>query len=404
MFDRWSEFLDRRRLHAYATILLLAEIAVAAYFVAASYNAFHNQTAPVTTDFVSFYAAGTLADAGTPHLAYHQPEHFQAEQQAREPGIRYNYFYYPPIFLMICALLARLPYVVAFVVFEGVTLALYLWAATRILDRPAGETLIPLLAFPIVFWNFGWGQNGFLTAALFGAGTLLVDRRPALAGLCFGALCYKPHFGLLIPVALAAGRHWRAFAAAAISAVALTLLSALVFGIETWRDFIAAAAASSAVYQSGIVKLWAFVTPFGGMLLLGGGATLAYAVQIAATLTAIVFVGWVWARGLSLEARAAALAAATLVAVPLAIFYDLMLGTIAAAWLCRPGEPAAPGRNLLFAASYIVLLNSQQIAEATRIPIGPLMVLALFAAVVQRALTEARGTRQAPVAPRPTGV
>jgi alpha-1,2-mannosyltransferase len=395
--DRLSEFLDRRRLFAYATILLLAEIAVAAYFVAASYNAFHNQTAPVTTDFVSFYAAGALADVGTPNLAYHQAAHFQAEQQAREPGILYNYFYYPPVFLMLCALLARLPYVAAFLVFEGVTLALYLWTATRILDRPAGETLIPLLAFPIVFWNFGWGQNGFLTAALFGAGTLLVDRRPVLAGLCFGALCYKPHFGLLIPVALAAGRHWRAFAAAAAGAIALTLLSALVFGAETWRDFFAAFLGSSAIYASGSVKLGAFVTPYGAVLLLGGGPILATAAWVGAMLAAIVFVGWVWARRLSLEARAATLAAATLIAVPLAIFYDLMLGTIAAAWLCRPAGPAATGRTLLFAASYVILLNSTQLAGATHIPIGALVVLALFATVARRALAEARG--EVPAAP-----
>ena len=390
MLDRLAAFLDQQRLYAYATILLLFEIAISVYFVAASYNAFHNQTAPVTTDFVSFYAAGALADAGTPNLAYHQADHFLAEQQAREPGIAYNYFFYPPIFLMLCALLARLPYVPAFLVFEGGTLALYLLAATRILGRPSREILIPLLAFPIVFWNFGWGQNGFLTAALFGAGTLLIDRKPMIAGLLLGAVCYKPHFGILIPVALAAGRHWRAFAAAAISVVCLTLLSLLVFGTETWLDFITAALASRATFEAGIIKLWAFVTPFGAVLLMGGTPGMAYALQIAATCGAIVFVGWVWWRGLSLEVRAAALASATLIAVPLAIFYDLMLATIAAAWLCRPTQSIPDWQRVLFAAGYIVLLASVQIAEATRLPIGLLVVLALVATVVHRALSELR--------------
>jgi alpha-1,2-mannosyltransferase len=390
MLDRFAAFFDRRRALGYALILLVAEIAISVYFAAASYNVFHTQPAPVTTDFVSFYAAGALADAGTPNLAYHQQDHFRAEQQAREPGILYNYFYYPPIFLMLCALLARLPYVVAFLVFETLTLAAYLLAATRIIGRPARETLVPLLAFPIVFWNFGWGQNAFLTAALFGGATLLVDRRPVVAGLLFGAVCYKPHFGILIPVALAAGRHWRAFVAAAVSAVGLTLLSVLVFGLETWRDFITAALASSAVYESGIVKLWAFVTPFGAALLAGGGRGAAYAVQIVATGAAIVSVGWVWARRLSLEVRAAALAAATLIAVPLAIFYDLMLAAVAAAWLCRSPASIPAGQRALFVVSYVLLLASTQIAGATRIPVGLLLVLLLIATVARRAAREAR--------------
>jgi len=38
----------------------------------------------------------------------------------------------------------------------------------------------------------------------------LLERRPLLAGGLLGLLIYKPQLGLLIPVALVAGRHWRA--------------------------------------------------------------------------------------------------------------------------------------------------------------------------------------------------
>ncbi len=53
MFERLGAFLDGRRILDYTGMLLAAEIAISAYFVATSYNAFHNQTEPVTTDFVS---------------------------------------------------------------------------------------------------------------------------------------------------------------------------------------------------------------------------------------------------------------------------------------------------------------------------------------------------------------
>ena len=58
----------------------------------------------------------------------------------------------------------------------------------------------------------GFHQRGrrTWTAALFGGGLSLLERRPLLAGGLLGLLIYKPQLGLLIPVALLAGRHWRA--------------------------------------------------------------------------------------------------------------------------------------------------------------------------------------------------
>src|SRR5207248_10536536 len=142
-------------------------------------------------------------------------------------------FNYPPVYLILCAALAQLPYLVAFVAFIAVTLLLYLAVARHILDDGSGTALIALLAFPMVFWTIGLGQNAFLTAALFGLATLWIDCRPLVAGLLFGLLCYKPHFGLSVPIALAPGGYWRSFAAAAVRAGALILGSLLPFGWET---------------------------------------------------------------------------------------------------------------------------------------------------------------------------
>src|SRR6185437_7220001 len=162
----------------------------------------------------------------------------------------------------------------------------------------------------------------FLTAALFGAGTQLVDRRPALAGVCFGALCYKPHLALLVPVALVFGGHWRAFLAAAGSAAALALLSAGWLGLDTWRAFIATAGDSHAMYESGRILFGGFIAPFGAMRLIGASVPVAYAVQAACTLLAAAAVALVWRRRLSLPVRAAVLASATLLAAPLSLLYD----------------------------------------------------------------------------------
>jgi hypothetical protein len=389
LLARIGELLDRRRIAVYCAILLIGELAMAAFLVAGTYGLVAPLEEPTSTDFVSFYAAGSLANAGTPELAYNEAAHHAAEQRATETGILYNYFYYPPVFLLLCAVLAHLPYLTAFFIFEAATLGLYLLAATAILGERRWTTLLVLVSFPPLLWNFGYGQNAFLTAALFGAGTLLLERRPVLAGLLLGALCYKPHFGLLIPVALAAGGHWRAFAAAALSVAGLVLLSVLLFGGETWHHYLTAAIASPAAYQTGHINRAAYMTPFGAVLFMGGAPGTGYAVQAVATLAAIALVALVWARRLPLPIRAATLVSATLVAVPVALFYDLMLGTIAVAWLYRSDTGISPIWRTALAALFAACVYPASIFDAVPLPISPLIALALVAVVAWHAWREA---------------
>ncbi len=357
------------------------------FLVAGTHGLIVPLAGPTSTDFVSFYAAGALADSGSPELAYDQAAHDAAEQHATAAGIEYRFFYYPPVFLLLCAALARLPYLAAFLVFEVATLALCLIVMREILAERGWSAIIPVLAFPAAFWAIGLGQNSFLTAALFGAGTLWIDRRPILAGFCFGALCYKPHFALLVPVALLAGREWRALGAAFGSAAILCGLSLIVFGWATWQGFLAAAAGSHATYASGRINFGGLITPFGGVLLVGGTPNAAYMAQAAATLGAGFLVVLVWRRrGLPLPIRAATLAAATLVAVPVALIYDLMLAAVAAAWLVRDPAGLAGWERVALAAVFALSMMPPGLAEAWRVPAGPIVALALLALIAARAL------------------
>lgn len=380
---RSGRLLDGRRVFVLGRILLAVELVFFLFMAAGTHGLIVPLSKPTSTDFVSFYAAGKLADAGTPELAYDRAAHYAAEQRATRPGIVYNFFYYPPVFLLLCAALAGLPYIAAFVVFEAATLGLYLVVMCRILDQRGWAVLVPLLAFPPVLWTIGVGQNGFLTAGLFGAATLLVDRRPATAGLLFGSLCCKPHFALLVPVALACGGRWRAFAAASVATAGLCLLSLVFFGQGTWRAFLTAAMASHTVYASGRIPFGGFVTPFGAAMLLGATRTLAYIVQTGASLAAAGVVAWVWGRGLPLPIRAASLVAATLVAVPLALFYDLVLAGVAAAWLLRGSGRyrLAEWEKLGLVGLYVLSLNPRGIAADWHLPVGPLIATALMALV-----------------------
>jgi alpha-1,2-mannosyltransferase len=380
--------LNRERTRLCCAILLAIEISVFLFMAAGTHGMIVPLAKPTSTDFVSFYAAGSLADAGTPEFAYDRAEHYSAEERATAVGINYNFFFYPPPFLLLCAILAHLPYIAAFLIFEAAGLFLYLFVARRIVGDRDRAILVCLLAFPPVLWTLGLGQNAFLTAGLFGAATLLVDRRPALAGLLFGALCYKPHFGLLVPVALAAGGHWRAFAAAFLSAAALCLLSLALFGWQVWHDYLVAAAGSPAVYQSGRISFSGFVNPFGAVLLLGGTPTMAYTAQAATILAAALLVGYVWHARLPLPIRAATIASATLAAAPIVLFYDLMLAAVAALWLLRASGTyrLAEREKVVLATLFLFTLDPRSLSEISHLPIGPLVTLGFAVFVASHAV------------------
>ena len=397
---RSGDWLDRARILACAHILFVVEVAAFLFLIAGTHGWIVPLDHPLTTDFASFYAAGDLANAGNPALAYDQAAHFAAEQRVTEPGIQYQFFFYPPVFLLICALLARLPYLAAFVVFEAASLALYLVVTRRILDEPGRAALVPMLAFPAVFWTVGLGQNALLTAALFGAGILLIDRRPVWAGVLFGALCYKPHLALLIPVALIAGRRWQAFAAASVTVAALVLGSAGLFGWETWQAYLGVAANSHATYELGRINLAGMISPFAAARLAGFDIGIAYAIQGLATLAAAVLVAFVWWRDQSLELRGASLAAATLIAVPVVLLYDFMLAAVAAAFLIRAARRTGflPWEKTALALVFVLPLLTLGIGQGWHVPVGPLASLLLLAMTLARVNRVASGRTRATLA------
>ena len=394
---RSGDWLGRARVLGYARVVLVVEILAFALMIAGTHGWIVPLDRPLTTDFASFYAAGDLANAGTPQLAYDKAAHYAAEQRATERGIQYQFFYYPPVFLLICALLARLPYIVAFVAFEAMTLALYAIVGRGVLGERNWQSCLPLLAFPAVFWTLGLGQNALLTAALFGAATLLIDRRPVVAGILFGALCYKPHLGLLVPVALVAAGRWRAVAAAAVTVVALVLASAAAFGWTTWHAYVVAMLGSHSTYEFGRINFAGMISPFAAARLLHGTVAVAYAVQALATLAAIAAVSYVWRRERSIELRGAVLAGASIIAVPVVLLYDLALAAIAAAWLVRAARQTGflPWEKTTLCALFVLPLLLLSLGSTSHLPLGPVTAVALLALAVIRARADAAASIQA---------
>ena len=210
------------------------------------------------------------------------------------PTVGYSAFFYPPPYLLVCLPLALLPYFASLIVWLAATGAAY-WRVLRAWAGPRLDAAV-LLAFPAFLVNAGHGQNGFLSAALIGAGALWLDRRPIVAGLMFGALAYKPQLALMIPIALIASRRWTTFAAAAVSAAALCAASYLIWGEPVWRGFLDASPLARAALERHLVGDEKMQSVFAAVRLLRGPLALAYAAQAATALAAAAALFWLQRR------------------------------------------------------------------------------------------------------------
>src|SRR5581483_9765000 len=148
-------------------------------------------------------------------------------------------------------------------------------------------------------------------AALMGGGLAALWREPLFAGLCFGLLTWKPHLGLLLPLALLVGGHWRAIGAAALTALALVLLSLLAFGLDAWRLFWSALPLAGQFTAEGALPWDKMVSVFAALRLVGFPSTVAYAVHGAVALAVAVATLREWRRPAEPRLAAALLAAAT---------------------------------------------------------------------------------------------
>jgi hypothetical protein len=250
------------------------------------------------------------------------------------------------------------------------------------------------LAFPAVFINLGHGQNGLLTAALLGAALLMLTRQPLLSGTLFGLLAYKPQFALVIPIALLASNQWRAIAAAAATIMALSVLSVATFGTEIWYAFAASTDMSrKLLLQNGDVGFEKLQSMFAVVRMWGGGLPLAYIAQGAISIAAVCGIACTWHGSSDFNIKAALLTIATLLASPHTLDYDLMiLGPAIAFMACAGFAGGVRGYEIsLQAAAWIVPLLSRIIAGVTGIPLGLLVLLALYVFIVQRAVRDRLG-------------
>jgi alpha-1,2-mannosyltransferase len=297
---------------------------------------------------------------------------------------------YPPTLLLFVAPFAFLGFVASYLTFQIISGGLLVAALHYSLDRQPMAPAIAAAAVlaPAAALNAVNGQLSFLVAALIVTGLHLLKTRPLIAGAVLGLASFKPQFCLLVPVALVALRQWRAVLALVGSALALAVLSALIFGIDPWVSWASQVApgyvnpdASGKWIEYG--RIWG-ESVYACALVLGASPWLASGLQNLSIAIGAAATYAAFRSQLRPNEQLAVLLAATILAAPHSSANDELLLVIAGGLWLAADRSAQTFRSWLVALALWVapLFDPPAIARITAVK--PLFVAAFIALIFSR--------------------
>jgi arabinofuranan 3-O-arabinosyltransferase len=289
----------------------------------------------LSNDFRVFWAAGQLALEGD-FLGV-----FDTDKLTAVHNVSPEYWMpwlYPPGFLFAVAPLGALSYATAFTIMTILSLVL-LAAAVRPFTGGSRTAWVAFSLAPACVPILVEGQNGLIwLAGLLAALAALQDKRWFLAGLLIGLLTLKPHFGLMIPVALIAAGLWRTTGVATLTAIVVAGLPTLATGANYWTLLLQQIDEHGQRVVASIQSLEFMASPFSLFVRLGVPPDAALMVQAGVTIAAGVAVLIVWRSDtVAFDVKAAALLCGTLLASPYAWHYESAIMAPIGLFLLRGG-------------------------------------------------------------------
>ncbi|HEV2098584.1 MAG TPA: glycosyltransferase family 87 protein [Stellaceae bacterium] len=363
---------------------------------------------PRYLDFTTIYTTATLALKGQAGLIDSPAKFLHAQDAVVGAGkALYTSWPHPPTILLFLAPLALVPYLMAFLIWELTTLLGYIATIYAIARRSAAIALV--LASPFTAANFGNGNVAFLSSSLLGTSLLLLERRPILAGAFIGILTIKPHWGILVPIALVTSGQWRAIGSAIVVAIVFAVASATAFGVTPWLGLpaqIATQAVANLSYRPETLSLrydpretwYLYQTVFGLARALHFGPVVAWSAQAVSTCGSALIVWLVWRSKTRYSLKAATLAAGVLLATPYGYSTDLTAVAVSIAFLARDQilYGLLKGEELMLLAVAFGLLER----GLFHLPIGSVVIMLLMFIILRRVFAcWGQHPRRAPLLP-----
>jgi hypothetical protein len=174
-------------------------------------------------------------------------------------------------------------------------------------------------------------------------------------------------------------------------AVLMAVSAWFAFGSDTWQAFFANIGHTSQAFLSDGWADWGKLqTAFGLTRMLGGGETLAWAVQGAVALVAAIAIALLWRSRAAYEIKAAALATGAMLATPYLYTYDLVVLAVPLAFLFRLGRVRGflPHEMAGIGAACLLVL----IFPFVKAPVGFAALLVVAALIARRAIVPQSAT------------
>lgn len=348
-------------------------------------------------DYLVFRAGAMVRDAAA-RVSYYQIGPFMDALRGMYPDLGPGSFAwpYPPHMFLLVKPLAGLPFIPGFLLWEGTFLVVFV-ATLRSL-WPDRYGILFAVASPAVFSAILTGQTGLLTGSTLALSAANAERRPWLAGAAAALLTLKPQFGILLPVAFIAGRHWRAFGAAALLCTAVAATSALAFGLDVWRAFARELVSHGQLLATeGAFPVGKLNTPFGAAAVLGLPHSMAMTLQLVVTALLAGFVYLCWRRVASRELRVAVLAAATALATPYGFYYEMTILVPALLLVAKVARERGwlPGEQLSLVVLWFASFFPPGSSAAPAVPVSFLVSLGACGIVLRRVLPDVFVSRNA---------
>jgi len=375
--------LNSRRLRDYPRLFLLTTALVLIGNVAFRSGWMGGLGQVIGSDFVTLYAAGISWRAGAASLYdFRTQEAIQQQLVAPSvlPGL--NPYISPPYVAMGYSVLTHLPLVVAFVAWQILTVAAVIFAAailSRRLLAPAlrrrGMTNVQLVVITLSCFAFveGFivGQNHGVTLLLATLAVVYSLRGMGLsAGLCAGALIYKPQLAVGLLLVWLLWRRYRSLLGFAATAGIWVGTSLVLGGTEPFRTYVMLSDQLLRLPYTPGFPAYLMVTPYGFLATIFGDFWL-NATQWFATVWAMVatiaLAATAWrSRRIPAAQRGLVLAGALLyplIVAPYTLLHDLILLVPVFVLL---GANRGTERTLLYLAvfSYIGMLAFTFIGQA----------------------------------------
>lgn len=330
-------------------------------------------------DFRIFWSTGYFVAQGDLARA-HDDASLKALPPLQHVGVGGNLALYPPSWLLLVEQLGALDFPMAW--------ALYLWGSVALFLLGVGLAFrgtpyaVPLaLGFGGFWLALDFGQNTLGLAGLYLLTLAALPKRELAGGVCLGLATVKPHLGVLIPLFLLLRRHVGAIFWALVVLGGLIALAAHRYGPDVWTDYVESLRKPvNRLLAFETVRPEAMISTYAGLRLAGLTATHALIGQGLVALLALKMMVSVCRRSYDPHLPFAATITATLLVLPHAYGYDLVLLVIPIlvliaraqkrGWRLEDWEALLPA---YLAPFFVVALNL-----AVRAPVFPLILLLLL--------------------------